>query len=399
MVQPASKRLVTEASIADPASAPGQYLASAYAGVYAARPGNRIAYLGDSITQGSWVASSNFQGTSFPLYAMLSSGGRLLTAANAGVSGDTTAGMLSRFDTDVAPVGPTAVVLLGGTNDMAGTVTLAQYAANVRAIVAKTRALGAVPVLCTIPPNNTTARHAKINTWNAWMRYFASGQGITVVDFYGLLADPVSGNYLSTYAGDGTHPNGAGYIAMGQLVSSALSPLSPDWKPYLSQDNADPLNALSTTNSVMLTDAGADGVPDGWFAYGGSTGYAHALVTDTSVKGKMAQITQTSNASLRSIQKSFAGVSAGDRIALAGVVTSDGGVRAQAKFTFTGPGTSATAMDFTSPITRGVFYQEVTVPSGTTGVVIDLIANPGTGVVAFGQVTGVNFTTNAILSA
>lgn len=370
-----------------------------YAAVSTARPGNRVAYLGDSITQGSWLATSNFQGSSFPLYAMLRSGGQLLTVANAGKGGDTSAQALARFDAEITPSDPTTVVFLAGTNDVSGTVTLPQFAANVREVVSKSRLIGATPVLGTIPPNNTTARHAKINTWNAWIRRYASEQGLTVIDFYGLLADPVNGNYLAVYAGDGTHPNAAGYEAMGGLVATILGPITPASEPYMSQDNADPLNALTATNSIMLTDATADGVPDGWFAYGGSSGYAHALITDAAVAGKMAQITQTANASLRAMQKSFAGASVGDRLALSGVVTSDGGVRAQAKLTFTGSGTSATSFDFTAVVTRGVFYQEVTVPAATTGVVVDLIANPGTGVVSFGQVTGVNLTTGEILTA
>lgn len=60
--------------------------------------------------------------------------------------------------------------------------------------------------------------------------------------------------------------------------------------------------------------------------------------------------------------------------------------------TFTGPGTNAQAANFRAAVTRGVFYQEVVIPAGTTGITLDLIASAGTGVVAWGQVTVGNLT-------
>ena len=67
-----------------------------------------------------------------------------------------------------------------------------------------------MPVLGTISPSNTSGNHLKINTWNAWLYRYASSQGITLVDFYGLLVDPANGNYSSTYNSEGTHPNALG---------------------------------------------------------------------------------------------------------------------------------------------------------------------------------------------
>lgn len=379
-----------------PARLSPEGLRAAFGAVSAARPGNRVAYLGDSITQASWLTGSNFQASSFPLFAMLASGGQLITVANAGVSGDNSSQALARFDADVTPSAPGTVVILLGTNDVGQAVPLATYAANIKAIVAKVRAIGAVPVLGTIPPNNTVGRHMAISTLNAWLRRYAGRQGIPVLNFYSLLVDPATGGIAAAYNGDGTHPNVAGYLAMGNLVASTLTPLVPPGRPYTSLNNADPLNALSATNSILLTDTNADGVPDGWFAYGGSTGYAHALVTDSAVPGKLAQITQTANTSIRAIQKGVSGASVGDRLAVSGVVTSDGGVKAQVKLTFTGPNSAGQAANFAAVVTRGFYYQEVVVPAGTTGVVLDLIADVGTGVVAFGQPTVVNLTSSGI---
>jgi lysophospholipase L1-like esterase len=364
---------------------------AAFARLGSGRPGNRVVYLGDSITAASWQNSTNTQGSSFPLYAQMISGGRVLTARNAGVSGDRSDQMLARFDTDVAPYAPNAVMITAGRNDIAQAVTLATFRTNILAIVAKIRALGAVPVIGLIPPTNTGAQHVDTIKFNTWLKYYAATNGIAVVDFYNLLVDPVNGNYLAGYYSDGLHPSHAGYLAMGQLVSDKLAPLLPTWGPQLAVDNSDAAQ-LYGTNAVLLTDSNADGVPESWFAYGGSTGYAHALVTDSAVPGKMMQITQTANASLRAIQRSFTGFAVGDKIALAGRMTSDGGIRSQVKLTFTGNGTTANAADFTNTVTRGVFYQEFVIPASTTAVLVDLIAHPGTGIVSWGQITPMNLT-------
>lgn len=390
----------TAALVDDGGSNTSVSLRAAYAPITAAKIGGRVAYLGDSITQSAWQNSTNFQGGSFPLFAMMAAGGQLVTVANAGLSGDTSAQMLARFDTDVTPSAPNTVVVLAGTNDVGqGVVTLSGFAANIRAIVAKIRGIGAVPVLATIPCNNDPTRHLKISAWNSWLRQYAGQQGISFLNFYGLLADPANGNYLSTYLTDGTHPNTAGYVAMGSLVSSTLTPIAPRWRPHMSQDNTDQLNALTATNSIALTDSNADGVADGWFAYGGASGFAHALVTDSQVAGKMMQITQTGNAANRILEKSVT-AAVGDRLAVSGLLTSDGGVNAAVKLSFTGPGSNAQAVSYSGAgITRGFFYQEVVVPASTTGVLLDLIAGPGTGVVSWGQVTVVNLTSTGIFTA
>jgi lysophospholipase L1-like esterase len=365
--------------------------AFAVAAIGGARPGNRVAFLGDSITQSAWQNSTQTQGSSFPLYAQALSAGRILAVRNAGVSGERSDQMLARFDADITPYKPNAVVVTAGRNDIAQAVTLATFRTNMIAIFDKVRAIGAIPVIGLIPPVNTGADKPTTIKWNTWLRYYAAANGIIVLDFYTLLVDPANGSYAAAYNTDGTHPSVTGYVAMGQLTVDKLAPLLPAWGPPLAVDNGDTAQ-LYASNPVLLTDTNADGVPDGWFAYGGSSGYAHALVTDSAVPGKLMRITQTANASLRAIQRSFTAFAVGDKVAICGVITTDGGVRTQVKATFTGNGGTAQALDITTPVTRGLFYQEYTIPAGTTGVMIDLIANAGTGVVSWGQVTPINLT-------
>jgi acyl-CoA thioesterase-1 len=75
----------------------------------------RIVCLGASNTEGYGVAP----GVSYPakLHALLSARGIANDVLNAGVSGDTTAGMLSRLDTEV-PEGTSLVIFQPGINDL-----------------------------------------------------------------------------------------------------------------------------------------------------------------------------------------------------------------------------------------------------------------------------------------
>jgi acyl-CoA thioesterase-1 len=74
----------------------------------------QIVALGASNTAGKGVGSSE----AFPaqLEAMLRASGRNMHVANAGISGDTTAGMLARLSSDV-PAGTKIVILQFGGND------------------------------------------------------------------------------------------------------------------------------------------------------------------------------------------------------------------------------------------------------------------------------------------
>jgi acyl-CoA thioesterase-1 len=377
---------------ADPAALAAN---AAFTGTYARPVGNRFVPWGDSITLGGDDRTNHLFGTGWPTFAALLSGQRINLVSNAGVSGNTSAQALARFATDVAPYSPAVVNIGIGTNDIGTSVSLATYQANVIAMVAAVRSIGAQPTITTIPPNNTSS-HATINKWNHWLRRYANQQRIPLVDFWSLLADPTNGNYLSTYLNDGTHPNNAGYLAMGTLYNTQVAGLLYPWAPYLSGENAD-TSCLWTSNNLLINDTNADGVPDGWAAFTGSSGFAHALVTDSAVPGKMMQVTMTAAAAVRVLEKNVAsGFSAGDVIALSGVVTSDGGVTADFKTSWTGASGSYRTF-FVGAVTRGVYYMEATVPAGATQVNVDCIAGAGTGVVAFGRITAVNLTTGAIV--
>lgn len=359
---------------------------------------SRVAFLGDSITQSGWQTSSQLQGSSFPLFAMLQAGGRIVVARNAGIAGDRSDQALARFDTDVTPYVPRMVHILLGTNDVIQGVSFASYKANIREIVNACRRIQAVPVLGAIPPNNGAGRSSVISQWNAWLRALAAYEGLPFIDYFELLLNDTNGQIAASYdSGDGTHPSTSGYVAMGQLCATALQAVLPPWQPHLLKFATD-TSARWSNNPLLTADANADGVPDGWTAYGGTSGFAHTLVTDSAVHGKMMKVTQTANASLRGLQRGLSGTfTPGDVISMAGIITSNGGVSADVRLTFTGPASTSRPVSFTAAITRGFFYQELTVPASTTGIVVDVLVGAGTGEVSVGQLTPMNLTADGLV--
>jgi lysophospholipase L1-like esterase len=198
-------------------------------------------FLGDSSTTSGETVDYTML-ANYPNYASIFSLGRINRVKNAGVSGNTLAQMLARFDTDVTPYNPDVVFLLGGTNDMPATA-LATSQANVIAIVAKIIAIGAKPVLCTIPPRDTLY-HSAITAFNAWITSYAQTSGFDLIDFWTLLADPVTENYKAGYSADGIHPQTLAKQLMGQLVIDTLtSRLTP--AVYLPTNPSDPDNLFS----------------------------------------------------------------------------------------------------------------------------------------------------------
>jgi hypothetical protein len=72
-----------------------------------------------------------------------------------------------------------------------------------------------------------------------------------VVDFYKVLVDPATGNYLAGYNADATHPAAPGRIAMANALVTTLQPLLSPSPVIIPQDNADPNNLL--TNGCFVT--------------------------------------------------------------------------------------------------------------------------------------------------
>lgn len=381
---------------------------STYALTSQQRPGGRTVFLGDSITLGSDTeygfggAANTVVADSFVGFGCGLTGQRLTRIANLGIAGNKSGDMLARFDTDVTPFAPQTVLLAGGANDIATAVTLATFQTNIKAIVVKIRAIGAVPIIASIFPNNNTdgvsvaSKHATIIKWNVWLRRYASIQGIIYIDFHGQSVDPATGNYLAAYGTlDGTHPGIAGQLLYGQYLAAQLGPLLPLGGPMMTVDNGDLSNLLA--GGCMLG-APSAGIPAPWATYTGTpAGGAYSTVTDSAVPGLMIKYTATATPSGNIFYQNIpAGgkFTPGDRLLITGVVSTSGGITAQVTMNFNGgvPNSHVPQKIGLLALTRQQFHMEVPVPVGTASIDFMLGAGAGTGWVQFGQVSCYNLT-------
>jgi lysophospholipase L1-like esterase len=176
----------------------------------------RVVFMGNSITEG-WA---RYFPTQFPGQPYV---GR-------GISGQTTAQMLLRFRQDVVALQPAAVVILAGTNDIAGNTgpaTLPMIQDNLAAMTELAQANGIRVVLCAVLPvfdypwKPGLEPAPKILALNAWLRTYSAQRGATFVDLHTPMADARQG-LRAEYGSDGVHPNEAGYRVMAPLVESGI---------------------------------------------------------------------------------------------------------------------------------------------------------------------------------
>lgn len=185
----------------------------------------RVVFIGDSITD-LWD-DTGFGGF-FP--------GR--PYANRGISGQTTPQMLLRFRQDVIELRPKAVVILAGTNDIAGNtgpMTLEEIGRNIASMAELARSNGIKVVLASVlPVSDTVSKEgggnfirtdsrppAKIIELNRWLRGYASKNGHTYLDYYKEMADE-NGLVKAGLTYDGLHPNTAGYKIMTGAAAHAI---------------------------------------------------------------------------------------------------------------------------------------------------------------------------------
>jgi lysophospholipase L1-like esterase len=191
-----------------------------YAAANAALPPaqkGRVVFFGDSITD-AW---SNGKHTFFPGKPYI---GR-------GISGQTTAQMLIRFRSDVIDLHPDAVVILAGTNDIAGNtgdVTQQQIADNFISMAELARANHIRVIFSSVlPAADFSWRKGrnpapKIRALNDWIQQYCKDQHHTYLDYYSALTDADGGMKPGT-SSDGVHPTDQGYAIMSPLAEAAIT--------------------------------------------------------------------------------------------------------------------------------------------------------------------------------
>jgi lysophospholipase L1-like esterase len=178
----------------------------------------RVVFMGDSITDG-WGRQ---HGQFFPGKPYI----------NRGISGQTTPQMLIRFRPDVIDLKPQVVVILAGTNDIAGNTgptTLEAIEENLTSMVelAKSHGIRVVmasllPVCDYIKPQTNRRPPEKIIALNAWMKDYAQKNSLNYLDYYSAMLDDKK-MFKQDLTYDGLHPNAAGYEVMGPLAEKAIA--------------------------------------------------------------------------------------------------------------------------------------------------------------------------------
>jgi lysophospholipase L1-like esterase len=148
-----------------------------------------------------------------------------------GISGQTTPQMLVRFHQDVVALRPSVVVILAGTNDIAGNTgpsTLEMIEDNIMAMTEIAKQHGIAVVLSSVLPaydfpwKRGLEPAPKIITLNAWLKRYAAEVGETYLDYHGAMAD-ARGGLPSSLSTDGVHPTVEGYRVMAPLAEAAIA--------------------------------------------------------------------------------------------------------------------------------------------------------------------------------
>lgn len=183
---------------------------------------NRVVFMGDSITDG-WKLNEYFPNKPY---------------VNRGISGQTTPQMVLRFRPDVINLKPKVVVILAGTNDIAGNtgaMTLVTIEDNLASMVDLAHANGINVVLASVMPisdynkdrsgkpviRSVQRPPAQIAAINAWIKSFCAERGLVYLDYFTALADD-KGFLKANLANDGLHPNAKGYEVIKPLAESAI---------------------------------------------------------------------------------------------------------------------------------------------------------------------------------
>ena len=183
----------------------------------------RVVFMGDSITD-SWPQprfGSFFTGKPY---------------VGRGISGQTTPQMLVRFRPDVIDLKPKVVVILAGTNDIAGNtgpMSDEEIEGNVASMAELAKANGIRVVLSSIlpvsashtsptgTPQTTSRPMDRIRALNGWMKKYAAAEGHIYLDYFSAMVDD-KGLLREELSADDLHPNAKGYAVMGPLAEAAI---------------------------------------------------------------------------------------------------------------------------------------------------------------------------------
>ena len=178
-------------------------------------PEGRVVFMGDSITDG-WKLAKSFPDRPF---------------VNRGISGQTTPQMLVRMFPDVIGLKPAAMIVLAGTNDIAGNTgpsTFVMITEDLQAMTELAQAHNIKVILCSVMPVSDYGRKqtpkrplADILKLNAWIKNYAVKSGAIFADYHAATVDD-KGMLKEGFSADGLHPNAKGYDLLVPVAEAAI---------------------------------------------------------------------------------------------------------------------------------------------------------------------------------
>lgn len=180
---------------------------------------NRVVFMGNSIIQG-W---SHFNASFFNENPFV----------NRGIGGQTSPQMLVRFRSDVVNLNPMAVVIMAGTNDIAGNtglISIENTAENIFSMAEVAMANNIAVYICSTLPaidflwSPGLEPASKIVKLNKILKSYCKENGLTYIDYYAAMVDADGGLKVPdfTAANDLVHPNMEGYKVMEKIILASL---------------------------------------------------------------------------------------------------------------------------------------------------------------------------------
>jgi len=180
---------------------------------------NRVVFMGNSITEG-WIQMRPefFNNRDY---------------INRGIGGQTTPQMLLRFREDVINLNPSVVIILAGTNDIAGNsgyISLESIIDNIKSMSEIANANGIKVIISSILPaidypwKPGLDPAPKIIIINKALKAFSEENNFIYLDYYAAMVDDKGGLKVPEYttANDLVHPNKKGYLVMEKLAEIAI---------------------------------------------------------------------------------------------------------------------------------------------------------------------------------
>jgi len=177
----------------------------------------KVVFMGNSITEGWWDHDPEYFTSN--------------KYVNRGISGQTTSQMLIRFRKDVIGLHPKAVVILAGTNDIAGNtgyIALDNILGNLISMCELARANKIIPVLCSLLPAKDypwspgKEPDVKIPELNKMIKDYCDKNHITYVDYFSAMTDGNNGIRKEIAADGVVHPNLEGNKIMEKVLDPVL---------------------------------------------------------------------------------------------------------------------------------------------------------------------------------